>query len=585
MDQYQHDEETDGSGCEAPNVGAEDGFVATADQLMMDIDCEAASREQVVAALMESNERYASIVENITIGITLLSPDMRVLDMNKQMREWFPHVNVEEHPVCYRAYYKKPDAEVCDYCPAVKAIQTGRVHDVEVPGGKDGARRYFYIRSSPVFGGNGEVTAVVEMLEDITERKQMTASLAQTDRMAGIGLLAAGVAHEINNPLMYVMYTLEKLARELPVVAEAMGDIGRGNFTPVESGESKTGSARKGGVIDSGKIDDLAKRAGDALEGADRIRRIVRDLKTFSRVEEDRQVPIIVNDIIEGAINMAFNEIKYRATVKKEYGRIPVIRANDGRLAQVFLNLLVNAAHSIDEGAVDNNEIRVKTFKRGSNIVIEVSDTGSGIEEKNLDTIFEPFFSTKEIGVGSGLGLSICRSIITSMGGKISVASVEGVGTTFTVEIPGKQSKVNPTAKKTDESSESNAPAVRGRIMIVDDEPGILGILRRVLGEDHEIIPVSSGFEARRKIEAGELPDLVLCDMMMPKMTGMDLYDWMATSAPSIVPKMVFITGGAFTPRAKRFLDEVDNLHLEKPIDLKNLRKMVRELVIAAKSR
>ncbi len=542
-------------------------------------------RKRVEADLLESKERYASIVENITIGISLLSPDMRILDMNRRMREWFPKVDVDAHPVCYKSFYDRLQDDVCDYCPAAKTLQTGEVHDVEVTSGTGKERRNYYIRSSPVFDQYGNVTAVVEMVEDITERKQMTASLAQTDRMAGIGLLAAGVVHEINNPLMYVLYTLEKLARDLPPVGEAIGELLDQDRNSRRLKKEKKGLSSKNARIDPEKFVELAKRTENAREGATRIRKIVRDLKTFSRVEEDRLVPVSLHDIIEGALNMAFNEIKYRARIIKDYGRIPVIRANDGRLAQVFLNLLVNAAHAIDEGAVDQNEIRIKTSTRDKNAVIEISDTGCGIKQDDLENIFEPFFSTKEIGVGSGLGLSICQNIIVGIGGSIDIESTVGEGSTFTVEIPARQGVPAQDSTEADDPVNFDEPAVRGRVLIVEDEPHILGILTRVLGDDHEIIQASSGSEAQRIIGEGEIPDVIVCDLMMPQITGMDLYGWILSLNPSLASKMIFITGGAFTPKAKKFINEVDNLHLEKPIDLKNLRKVIREQVIASKSR
>ncbi len=243
------------------------------------------------------------------------------------------------------------------------------------------------------------------------ERVTMLAQLAQADRLVAMGTLAAGVAHEISNPLAYVMAGLE-----------VIGDQAAG--TSAQSGPGRSGERQ----------DVLA----EMRIACDRIRQVVQDLKLFSRADEESCRLLDVRPVLESSIKMAFNEIRYRARFAKEYGPTPFVMANDARLGQVFLNLLINAAQAIAEGAAASHEIRVVTgTDGGGRAVIEVRDTGSGIAPENVQRIFEPFFTTKPIGVGTGLGLPICRDLVTAMGGAITVESEIGKGSAFRVSLPG----------------------------------------------------------------------------------------------------------------------------------------------------
>ncbi len=325
-------------------------------------------------------------------------------------------------------------------------------------------------------------------IRDVTERKKMQSRLAQADRLASLGMLSAGVAHEINNPLTYVLYNIESLLDDMPDVLESLVKLKRG-LGP-ERAREVLGERYRG--IASGGMSDFMERILYTAEGARRIRDIVRDLKTFSHVDEERLVSVSVNDALESAINMAFNEIKYRARIVKDYGEVPLLVANDGKLAQVFLNLLFNAAQAIEEGDVANNEIRVRTWTEGGGVAVELSDTGPGIPEEDLDHIFDAFYTTKGVGEGAGLGLAICNNIITNMGGTIDAESVPNGGARFTIRLPVNQP--SPTEKAT-RKAPSVRSTTRGRILIVDDEPNIGGPWR---GPFRATTPPSSRSRARR---------------------------------------------------------------------------------------
>ena len=329
-------------------------------------------------------------------------------------------------------------------------------------------------------------------------------------------------------------------------------------------------------------IDDLQARFADALHGTRRIKDIARGLGSFSRVEQDRLVPVNLMHVIEVAINMVFNEIKYRARLVKEYGKISLVTANDGRLSQVFLNLLINAAHAIPEGNYESNEIRVRTWQEEDQVFAEVRDTGIGISPEHLPHLFEPFFTTKKVGVGTGLGLPISKNIVEGYGGHIEVQSQPGKGTRFLVCLPV---RVQPASDEASHESDTSVPSdIKGRVLVVDDEAGLRCAMARML-KGNQVVEAPSGEEARKILEADQSFDLILCDMMMPTMSGVDLHQWLLEAYPELAGQVVFITGGAFTPKARDYLNKVSNIRLEKPFDVANFRKIVGELIVAYRAK
>jgi CheY-like chemotaxis protein/two-component sensor histidine kinase len=367
--------------------------------------------------------------------------------------------------------------------------------------------------------------------------------------MASVGTLAAGVAHEINNPLASVITNLDLAVRDAGELVEVAG------YTT-----------------------ELLDELNDAREAAERVRRIVKDLKIFSRVDDDTRGPVDVERVLESTLRMAWNEIRHRARLVKDYQKTPLVEANESRLGQVFLNLLVNAAQAIEEGKASRNEIRVKTFIDAQGcVVVCISDTGSGIPESLRSRLFTPFVTTKAPGVGTGLGLSICHRIVTSLGGQIKVDSEVGKGTEFRVILP--QAKPDSVVPERASSTPKVAARRRGRILVVDDEPLITKVVRRTLGREHDVEALNSAEEALVRIRAGERFDVILCDLMMPQVTGMDFHEQLTDAFPEQARKMVFLSGGAFTKRARDFLEHVQNHRVEKPIDAQGLKALVNDML------
>jgi CheY-like chemotaxis protein len=436
-----------------------------------------------------------------------------------------------------------------DRGPLIRATRGEALDGVEVfvrhDRAPDGA--WFSVTGRPWRDEQGVARGAVAVYRDVTRDKALQTQLLVSDRMASVGMLAAGVGHEINNPLASVLVNLELAQREL-------ADRDRG-----------------------ADIEDVRDMLADAREGADRVRQIVRDLKMFSRHEDVRAETVDVHKALEATLRMAWNEIRHRARLEKDYGEVALVDGSESRLGQVFLNLIVNAAQALPEGQAERNAIRIATRQApGGDVIVEISDTGSGIAPDALAHLFRPFYATKQAGVGTGLGLAISHRIVTGLGGQIQVESEVGVGTTFRVSLPAARSTAPTIAPVAPNAA---LAARRARVLVVDDEPMIGAVIRRTLEREHDVVVVDAARTALDMLCAGELFDVVFCDLMMPDMTGMDLHAELRARGLPVADLIIFLTGGAFTPAARAFLDAVPNQRVEKPFAAQHLRALVNDRV------
>ncbi len=416
--------------------------------------------------------------------------------------------------------------------------------------------------------------AVASLVQDVTEKRRMLAQLAQRDRLASMGLLAASVAHEINNPITYVLLNLERLLKELPEAGRAFADL-RADLS-ADLGEDRAAEifARNHAARALASLETLSERVTTAAEGARQVGRIARDLRAFARVEEDERTAVDVNALLDRVLDLAANELRFRATVAREYGELPHVHANEGRLSQVFLNLIINAAHAIEDGAPERNAVRIRTSSDGREVRVTVADTGCGIERENFARLFDPFFTTKAKGQGSGLGLSICRDIVQGHAGRIDVTSEPGAGSQFTVHLPvgtGADPNAGPPPSVVPKIPEGRP---KPRLLVVDDERTLRSTLEALLVDAYEVVLAESGAAAFEVLANDRRFEVILCDLMMPDVSGMQVHAWVQREAPELLPRMVFMTGGAFTRAASEFLEQVVNRYIEKPFE-------VRELVAA----
>lgn len=401
------------------------------------------------------------------------------------------------------------------------------------------------------------------------ERVEIQEQLLISDRMASVGMLAAGVAHEINNPLAALMLNLEFAIDDIARLAQDLRSRGAVADGP-ESDEAA-------GEWIATRLQEIEKCLRDAHESSERVRGIVRDVKIFSRGDEEKSRAVDVRRVLDSSLRMAENEIRHRAKLVKDYGDVSLVEGNEGQLGQVFLNLIVNAAHAMPEGRAGKNELRVTTTQHDQGwVIVEVRDTGSGIPEPILSRIFDPFFTTKPVGIGTGLGLAICHRIITALGGRIVVESEVDKGTVFRTFLPVAKGD---TAEVTPPPPVAVVSGRRGRILVVDDERLLGNAVRRMLSAEHEVLAVTSARDAIGLLSQGERFDVIFCDLMMPEVTGMDLHAELLQLAPEQAEKIVFMTGGAFTSQAREFLDHVRNPSVDKPFDRSKLRAIIHDLL------
>ncbi len=282
-----------------------------------------------------------------------------------------------------------------------------------------GEIRWISSSKIPLHDSNGKVSGLVGLAQDITEQYIGRQQLIQSDKLAGIGQLAAGVAHEINNPVGYINSNLNTMGKYLKKVNEFI------------EGQDKSTSEDLENIKEM--LKDFTDAINESMEGTNRVKQLVSDLKSFSRVDRAEKEHTDINEGINTTLNVVRNEIKYKAEVKKELGEIPELYCMPNQLNQVFMNLLVNSAHAIEK---ENGLITIKTWADDGNIYISIADDGVGIPEKNIKKLFEPFFTTKDVGKGTGLGLSLSYDIIKKHKGFINVRSEVGVGTEFTITLP-----------------------------------------------------------------------------------------------------------------------------------------------------
>jgi PAS domain S-box-containing protein len=410
---------------------------------------------------------------------------------------------------------------------------------------RDGTVRNLEVTSLPViFEGQLGFLAICQ---DVTEHKRMAERLALAERMALVGRLASGVGHEINNPIAYMLGSIE---------------LARADLAALAADTPKSPKARL-----------LEHHLVTLKDGAERVRDIVRDLRALSAVGDDQLGPVDVEHALDVAAATAQHEIRLRARLVKEYASVSLVLANEGRLAQVFVNLLVNAAQAIPEGDASENEIRVSTREEGGLVIVEVRDTGVGIAPEHLPQIFEPFFTTKPKNINTGLGLSISHNIVTAQGGMLSAERLAPRGALFRVTLrtfTGAPAQATSPAAVEDE-------VLRARVLIVDDEPRLVEVLAQLLAR-HDVTLAYSGREAMALLATDVSFDAIVCDLQMNDGTGADVYDYLSAHAPELACRLIFTTGGAFTQGAREFLARCRQPVLEKPFNGTQLTTLVTEM-------
>jgi PAS domain S-box-containing protein len=475
------------------------------------------------------HDEFRALVENAPDAI-VVSRNGVVLYANAAAARLLGHDDVSELVGRPMTFLDRRSVEVMQRRIEQMAVTGERLVPREYPARrKDGTEIVAEIASTILpFEG---APAVLAYARDVTDRARLRAQLAHADRLAALGRMAAGVAHEINNPLTFVSLAAELLRRRIPAEAASL--------------------------------------VGDIEAGVARVASIVRDLRTFGR-DEDPPGPVDVAAAIEAAERLVAHELRPRGVLVKELSDLPPVWGVVRHVEQIFVNLFLNAAHALGETA--SGRVVVRAVVSAERVVVSVTDDGPGIPNELLETIFEPFFTTRAPGGGTGLGLSISRELVVRNGGNLVARSTVGEGTTMEVTLARLgATHVAAPPRRADAPIAPVARATPLRVLIVDDEPLIVRALGERIAHCATVVGETTPERALARIVAEPPFDAIVCDVMMPGMTGVDLHERVARDRPGMEARFVFITGGTYTARTRDYLERIPNARLTKPFDVARL--------------
>lgn len=493
--------------------------------------------------LVTSRELLAEAQDIAHIGTVTLDYRTRRFEMSAQFERLVSLPNDADLLGEIEARVSAPDRS-----QLVDALRRGRLglpSTLQLSAQLERGPRDLKVWTRPHSDARGKVVRLVAVVQDVSDEVRLAAQLRLAERMASLGTLAAGLAHEVNNPLAFMVANLNSVRAELSRVDAVPG-------------------------LD---LADLRAALAETQEGAERVAAIVANLRAFSSGDEERcPAPCDVIGILEGVLALTRNEVRHRAKVVTHFQPTPPVMANQARLGQVFLNLVLNAAHAITDGRVDENTITLTTSVEGGQVLVAVEDTGKGIAPEHVARVFDPFFSTKGAGRGAGMGLFLAQGIVRDLGGQIDVTSTLGEGTRFCVRLPSTEVAPRPSP---------NSLRRRTRVLVVDDEPLVVRFLLRLLGREHDVTTATSGREALERLSERTF-DAVLCDVVMPELSGIEVWERLE---PPQRARLVFMTGNASVPEVHAFLCQVRAPVLKKPFTAESLGATLAPLVAARERR
>jgi signal transduction histidine kinase/CheY-like chemotaxis protein len=397
----------------------------------------------------------------------------------------------------------------------------------------------------------GEVASRRDLERAHEELQHTQAQLVHAGKLAAIGQLAAGVAHEINNPIQGVQFCLSILQR---AHAQMLEGLAAGTLAQVRAHLTSS---------------DVAIR--DAQEAIERVRGVTSALQTFARVDDEAFTSVNLAEVVRVACRLGESTVRSRATLELDLPPVPLVKGSRGKLGQVVTNLLVNASQAVPEGTPERQTIRLSLSSMGGQVTFAVDDSGPGVPTGDRRRIFEPFFTTKPAELGMGLGLSLVAEIVKAHGGTIAVSDSTLGGARFEVVLPATtEDSVEPS------SAVPSFGVPRPRVLLIDDEDVVLRVLEALLIDDCEVVTARSGQEALGVLGDDSRFDLVVCDLQMAGIDGPKVYETAVARTPALAARFVFVTGGAITARCRTFLDETRVRVLHKPFRIDTLLDLLR---------
>ncbi len=497
-------------------------------------------------ALRASEARFRSIFEKATAGMATVALDGSFMQVNPAFCSFLGYEEKEllklrvldiTHPEdreASRQIYK----EVLDGHRTVLDVEKRYVR-------KDGATVWGRTSAAWLIDEEGRPTYSVALVQNITERKRLAEELRHAEKMSAVGQLVAGVAHEINNPLAGLLGYAQLLLKS--------------------------------------DLDERVRRGLETISHeAGRCKRIVYNLQTFARKQKPQEAYVDINEILENTLELQAYQLNVDniRVVKSLDPELPRTLGDFHQLRQVFLNMIVNA-HQAMSAQGSFGALKIRSQRRGHEIEVEVEDEGPGIAAEHLDKIFDPFFSTKEVGRGTGLGLSICYGIIREHQGRITVRNAPRGGAIFSVRLPIRKPTGAQGGEEAGRAEGEGARARPGRILVVDDELVIIDILHQALKLDgHHVDTEINGATALGRIEQ-EQYDLIISDLKMPGMNGQALYDKVLEIDPALAKRMAFSTGDVVSDGTRSFLERTGARCLQKPFEVETVREFVRDALLA----
>ena len=376
-------------------------------------------REESERVLSQTIAQYTAMIDTVPALMYLKGIDHRYISVNESFCR---HVGkTEDEIIGFTDGDIYPPERADEYSRSDQTVlnQDGPSISQEVRStDADGNTRWMSVTKVPVHDSNGDIIAITGLVQDITDRHENRERLIQADKLAAIGTLAAGVAHEINNPMGFIGSNLNTMAKYVGKIRQFIEKNHSSDINELNSIQEI--------------LEDFSDAIEESIEGATRVKQIVTDLKSFSRVDHAEKCHANLNDCLESTLNIVWNELKYKCKVEKEFGDLPDIYCVPNQLNQVFLNMLVNAGHAIEDR---EGIIWIRTWADEEQVHVSIRDNGIGMTKQNINRIFDPFFTTKDVGKGTGLGLSLAFDIIKKHGGTIDVNSEVGIGTEFVTNL------------------------------------------------------------------------------------------------------------------------------------------------------